>query len=47
MTTLAEALVLGFGADDEALVRGAAEAQRRAVLEGIRDRLASRQAAAR
>ncbi len=47
VTTLAEALVLGFGGDDEALVQGAAEAQRRAVLEGIRDRLASRQAAAR
>jgi hypothetical protein len=47
VTTLAEALVLGFGAGDEAEVRGAAEPQRRAVLEGIRDRLAAKQPAAR
>jgi len=42
VTTLAEALVLGFGAEDEAEVRGAVAPQRRTVLEGIRDRLVKR-----
>ena len=42
VTTLAEALVLGFGAEDEAEVRRAVASQRRTVLEGIRDRLVKR-----
>jgi hypothetical protein len=46
VTTLAEALVLGFGADDEAEVRRAVARERRTVLEGIRDRLAARPPAA-
>ena len=46
VTTLAEALVLGFGAEDEAEVRRAVEPQRRAVLEAIRDRLATKQSTA-
>lgn len=45
VTTLAEALVLGFGADAEAEVRRTPESRRRAVLEGIRDRLVKEQTA--
>jgi hypothetical protein len=45
VTTVAEALVLGFGAGHEDEVRRAPARQRRASLEGIRDRLAAERGA--
>jgi hypothetical protein len=45
VTTLAEALVLGFGGEDEAEIRRDPGPGRRATLEGIRDRLATERTA--
>lgn len=45
VTTLAEALVLGLGGEDEAEIRRAPGPGRRARLEGIRDRLATERTA--
>ncbi len=45
VTTLAEAIALGFGTDAEAEIRRAPGPERRAVLEGVRDRLAKEQTA--